>query len=414
VHGLADRGRAAAAELPPLAPGVSWVRFGRETLLYSEDDEGAGAQTTARSSRGARYPRRHTDATREQLHVVVQHGRRFQQHHPDVPVLHDRGRFLLVQMDPQHARGIRRTDEMCYGVMPLTPDLVLFDERVGAAARAVDPMVTALIGTLTRPQVEATLEKLAAFTTRHSTSDGYRKAAAFALEQLAAMGYVTSTQSVTVGAATSSNVTADKAGTGAVPRTVVIVTAHLDSVNADAGPSGRAPGADDNASGSTGVLEIARVFRDHPGRQDLRFILFGGEEQGLFGSKQYLAGLSAAERSRISAVVNMDMIGSLNSPVPSVLLEGAALSQAVIDRLADAAASYTGLTVETSLHPFNSDHVPFIESGIPAVLTIEGSDNTNGTVHSADDKVENINYDLLLEILRMNVAFVAEAIDRVP
>ena len=205
---------------------------------------------------------------------------------------------------------------------------------------------------------------------------------------------------------------ADKAGSAPAPRKVVIVTGHLDSINVDAGASGVAPGADDNASGSTGVLEIARVFRDHAGRDDLRFILFGGEEQGLFGSKHYVTQLAPAERSSIRVVVNMDMIGSLNSETPSVLLEGAALSQLAIDGLAEAAANYSGLKVETSLHPFNSDHVSFIDAGIPAVLTIEGADNTNHRVHSASDTVDQINFDLLLDILRMNAAFVAGAVGR--
>jgi hypothetical protein len=414
VQRSATRSAGAAPELPPLAPGVSWVRFGRETLLYSEDDDQQEPKGTQRSSRGARYPRREVDATPPQLHVVVQHGRRFQQQHPTVPVLHDRGRFLLVQMDPEQVRIIAETKERCYGVIPVTPDLVVFEERQRRAGRAADPHVTALTNKLTRTQVEATLKKLTTFRTRHSTSTDFAKAAAFGGEQLAAMGYTTSTQSVAVGSKTTKNVIADKAGPGSSPRKVVIVTAHLDSINVDAGPSAPAPGADDNASGSTGVLEIARALQGHTGRHDLRFILFGGEEQGLFGSTHYVAGLSAAERSRISAAVNMDMIGSLNGPSPSVLLEGAAVSQAVIDGLADAADTYTGLTVETSLHPFNSDHVPFIDKGVPAVLTIEGADNTNHAVHSATDTIDGINYDLLLDILRMNVAFVAEAISRVP
>jgi hypothetical protein len=402
---------------------VSWLRFGRETLLYSEGEDEKDAKGAQRSSRGARYPRRDVDATPEQLHIVVQHGRRFQQQHPTVPVLHDRGRFLLVQMDPEQARRIGETErarkiggtkEMCYGVIPVTPDLVVFEERERRAARAPDPRVSALTSKLTRPQVEATLKKLTTFHTRHSTSDDFARAAAFGGEQLAAMGYATSTQDVAVGSKTTRNVIADKAGSGSSPRKVVIVTAHLDSINADGGLSAPAPGADDNASGSTGVLEIARAFREHSGRHDLRFILFGGEEQGLFGSMHYVASLSAAERSRISAALNMDMIGSLNGPSPSVLLEGATVSQAMIDALADAAATYTGLTVETSLHPFNSDHVPFIDEGVPAVLTIEGADSTNHAVHSAADTIDDINYDLLLDILRMNVAFVAETIGGVP
>ena len=71
-------------------------------------------------------------------------------------------------------------------------------------------------------------------------------------------------------------------------RGVVLVTAHLDSINL-AGPAEPAPGADDNGSGSTGVLALARALADHPAALDLRVILFGGEEEGLFGSLTYVA-----------------------------------------------------------------------------------------------------------------------------
>ena len=120
--------------------------------------------------------------------------------------------------------------------------------------------------------------------------------------------------------------------------------------------------------------------------------------------------LDTPEKARVRAVVNMDMIGSLNSPTRSVLLEGAPLSQTTIDGLREAASTYTGLTVETSLNPFASDHVPFINANIPAVLTIEGADNTNGNIHSAKDTLEKLDYDFGLEILRMNIAFIADAL----
>ena len=64
------------------------------------------------------------------------------------------------------------------------------------------------------------------------------------------------------------------------------------------GPPAKAPGADDDGSGSAGVLEMARVFREHRAKHDLRFILFAGEEEGLFGSKHHFAKLSASERAR--------------------------------------------------------------------------------------------------------------------
>ena len=158
-------------------------------------------------------------------------------------------------------------------------------------------------------------------------------------------------------------------------------------------------------------LEVGRDYR-YP-RWEAGGLLFGGEEQGLFGSKQYVAGLSASERARIQAFIKMDMIGSLNSPAPSsVLIEGAPMSQSVIDGLNEAAATYTQLTVQTSLQSANSDHVPFIRAGLPTVLTIEGADHTNGTVHSNEDTIDRIDYDLALEILRMNVAFIARILSK--
>ena len=54
---------------------------------------------------------------------------------------------------------------------------------------------------------------------------------------------------------------------------------------------------------------IADAIRDHESEHDLRFILTGGEEQGLFGSRYYIENLTVSERGRIKAVVNMDMIG---------------------------------------------------------------------------------------------------------
>lgn len=400
--------RGGAQDLPPLAPGTSWIRFGRETILYNDDDERFGV-SAGRASRGARYPRRQVDATREQLHIVVQHGRLFEQRHPDVPILHDRGRFLLVQLEPAEARRLQSEAETCYGILPVTADQIVFDERERTAARAPDPTIEALTDRLTRSSVEATLTKLASFGSRHATRAGYEAAARFGIEQFGAMGYTTTVQDVAAGSGKSRSVIASK------PRShpsaaIVIVAAHLDSINLEGGASAPAPGADDNASGSAGVLEMARVFSDAAARPDVRFVLFAAEELGLLGSRQYVAALPAAERSRIAAVINMDMIGSLNSPSRGVLLEGASVSAAMIDRLSEAAFTYTGLAVETSLHPFASDHVPFIENGIPAVLTIESADNTNHTIHSARDTLDRIDYELLLEILRMNVAFVAGSI----
>lgn len=386
----------------PLAPGITSIQFGREKLLLAPEP-----QEPQPASRGARVESREEDVTKEQLHVVVQNGRLFQEHHPDVPVIHDRGRFLLVKLDPDAARALKGKAETCFGVMPVAGDQVVFDERVRVASRAPAAFIKALVDRAQRASLEATLKELVAIPSRHSTGDGFAKAATRVRSQLKDLGYETRVQTITVNGKGSRNVIADKAGGGAGSRQVVIVTAHLDSINIAGGPAAPAPGADDNGSGSAALMEIARVFQNHAAEHDLRLILFGGEEQGLFGSKKYVASLTTAQRAKIKAVVNMDMVGSLNSPTKSVLIEGAPLSQTIIDKLSDAAHTYTSLTVETSLNPFASDHVPFIAAKVPAVLTIEGADNANKNIHSAKDTLDTINYDLALEIVRMNVAYVA-------
>jgi len=389
-------------------PGASWVRFGDELLLFE-----APSIPPAKGSvqGGLRLQEQRADLNKETLHVVVQNGRMFQQEHPEVPVIVDRGRFLLVEIDPPLARRYADQSPTCYGVMPLAENQTVFDTRSRAdARRAPIAWIEDLVNKLSRPTLEEDLTHLTSFPTRHSISTHYAKAARWARGQMKALGYTARLQKITVGARTSWNVIGDKRGSASNPRQVVLVTAHLDSINIQHGPDAPAPGADDNGSGSAGLLEMMRALRDHKGERDLRFILFGGEEEGLFGSQQYVAGLSASERARISAVVNMDMIGTLNSPTRSVLLEGAPLSQTVIDGLSEAASTYTGLLVETSLNPFASDHVPFIRQRIPAVLTIEGADNANGNIHSDKDTIEHIAYDFALDILRMNVAYVASEI----
>lgn len=66
--------------------------------------------------------------------------------------------------------------------------------------------------------------------------------------------------------------------------------------------------------------------------------------------------------------------------------------------------------MQTSLHPFNSDHVPFIELGVPAVLTIEGADGANGNIHGPGDTLDHLQPELALEILRMHLAYVVETL----
>jgi hypothetical protein len=386
------------------------VQFGKEALLIAdESDWNQLFNNAGRSS--IPLERNSRPSQKDNLYLVVQKGRLFQQEHPEVPIIIDKGRFLVVDLTPDLVESYQKGDEPCYGIKPLEENMVVFTEQPKAALRRTPSVgIQDLLAQLSSSSLETNLTKLVSWSNRYSTSSFYRLAADWSKEQLETMGYDTRLETIAVGSSTSQNVIADLPGNHSGTRELVVVIAHLDSINIEGGTDALAPGADDNGSGSAGLLEIAKVLTTHQNKHDLRLILLGGEEQGLFGSKQYVASLNAAEQARIKAVLNMDMIGTLNTTNPTVLLEGAPVSQSIIDALAEAAEIYTELTVQTSLSPFASDHVSFIERGIAAVLTIEGADSANSNIHSANDTLDRINYDLMLEILRMNVAFIANAV----
>jgi Zn-dependent M28 family amino/carboxypeptidase len=248
-------------------------------------------------------------------------------------------------------------------------------------------------------------------------SDSFKEAATWAREQFRSMGYEQWIEPFRIPGSSgeSLNIAAQKQGSSPAPRKLILLTAHLDSINHEnGGIHAAAPGADDNASGSAGVLEIARVLALAHFNNDIRFVLFGGEEQGLFGSKHHIEQLTPEDKSRIQAVINMDMIGCLNPPSASaisVLIEADAISRPLMDNLQTAASIYTSLQVETSLKPFDSDHVSFLDAGIPAVLTIEGADSSNPHDHTATDTEDRIHYDLALSILKMNTAVLIQQLE---
>jgi hypothetical protein len=388
------------------------VQFGKEALLIADESDWNQIVNSAGRS-GISLQRNSRPSQKDNLYLVVQKGRLFQQEHPEVPVLIDKGRFLVVDLNLDLVKldSYQKGDEPCYGIKPLEENMVVFREQPKAAFRKTPQVeIQDLVTQLSRSSLEANLTQLVSWSTRYSTSSFYRLAADWSKEQLETLGYDTRLEDITVGSSISHNVIADRPGNHSVTKDLILVIAHLDSINIQGGADAISPGADDNGSGSAGLLEIAKVFKTHQNKHDLRLILLGGEEQGLFGSKQYVASLDATERARIKAVLNMDMIGTLNTTTPTVLLEGAPISQAIIDALSEAAATYTELTVQTSLNPFASDHVSFLEQEIPAVLTIEGSDSANSNIHSANDTLDRLNYDFMLEILRMNVAFIANEV----
>ena len=338
------------------------------------------------------------------LYLVAQVGNSFLSHFPWARVAVHKGRYLVVDLTAQDLEKIGQ-EPACFGFCPLPVNQIVFKTRE-RTHRQPDADIEALVATVSQARLADTLTRLAGFSTRHSLTVEFSAAADLIKSELEALGFNVSKRVISVGTGTSFNVVADKSGSGN-DRRLVIVTAHLDSVNTAGGVAAPAPGADDNGSGAAGLLEIGRVLAPLSAEHDLRLIFFGGEEQGLHGSQQYVGSLDQVDRSRLDSVINMDMIATLNTQTLTVLLEGAGVSQDLINDLSDMAHDYTSLAVQTSLNPFASDHVPFINAALPALLTIEGADTANHFVHTANDTLDHIHYGLASEILKMNVACIA-------
>ena len=380
-------------------PDVKWCRLNNETLYWITPDREGSLLDELRLLGGP------PQTAQGDLYLVVQAGNAFLSHFPWARVAINKGRYLAVDLTAKEVEYIEQ-EPGCFGFCPLAENTIAFETRKRTQRQPV-PEIAALVATVSQARLSDTLTRLASFRTRHSMTPEFSAAADWMKSELAKHGFAVSKRAISVGSGTSFNIIADRPGSGA-NRRLVIVTAHLDSVNTAGGVAADAPGADDNGSGAAGVLEIGRVLAAQSAEHDLRLILFGGEEQGLHGSQQYVGSLDQADRSRLTSVINMDMIATLNTPTLTVLLEGAAVSQTMMNDLSDAAHDYTSLTVQTSLNPFASDHVPFINAALPALLTIEGADSANHNIHTANDTLDHIHYGLASEILKMNVAVVAQ------
>jgi len=84
------------------------------------------------------------------------------------------------------------------------------------------------------------------------------------------------------------------------------------------------------------------------------------------------------------------------------------VGQAFMDALAAAAADVTTLRIVTSLFAFGSDHVPYLNGDMPAVLTIENDYSSYPAYHSTSDLPQNLTVEMGRQVLRMNLATIAE------
>jgi hypothetical protein len=181
---------------------------------------------------------------------------------------------------------------------------------------------------------------------------------------------------------------------GSDPRSAgeyVVISAHYDHL-----PSKNAivyPGANDNASGVSLLLELAGYFSNNRPKRSLIFAAFSGEEDGRLGSRDFVAKLLPTGLAAINAVINLDTVGSMHGK--NLIVINAESSDAWSDIIRSASLA-TGVAVEIAARNLDSsDQVSFMEKGIPGVqlFTTPGAD-----YHKPSDTADKLDIEGMLRV----------------
>ncbi|MBI4265004.1 MAG: M20/M25/M40 family metallo-hydrolase [Acidobacteria bacterium] len=336
-------------------------------------------------------------------------------------------------------------------VLLLTVGLAAVPACTAPAPPSTDPRVAALVASISEERLEALLERLVSFDTRHTASNpdpagrGIGAARQWIFDELARASprLLVSFDTYQVAAqgerilhdVVLRNVAAVLPGRS--PRRIY-VSGHYDSIARlvdpppSAGPPGGAgihwnvpdspaPGANDDGSGTVLTMELARAFAQSgiEFEATLVFIAFAGEEEGLFGAHLH-AEKAWAEGAVIDAVFNNDVVGGAaggtgapNTDTVRVFAEGPedSPSRQLARHIRKEAARYVPdhqvvLIARYDRFLRGGDHIAFNERGFPAIRVTEAHENY-ARQHRVEDTLDGVSFRYLAQNARVNAAGVA-------
>jgi hypothetical protein len=225
--------------------------------------------------------------------------------------------------------------------------------------------------------------------------------------KLAAYGYTVQFDTFMVGSVTCRNIVATRTGFSA-PAEYVVVGGHYDSTAPSADAPTTAPGAEDNASGTSLVMEIARISALRGFDRSIQFVLFDSEEQGLNGSQHFVADATTAGR-QIEGAIIADMV-TWYQHTYGLHIEGQPAWEELMQTNATNVAAYTPCIYVKDYYSWGSDHVPFQQAGIPAFLAIDYDYDAYPYYHQTTDTWSRIQgtATLGLQITRAAAATLAD------
>jgi hypothetical protein len=209
------------------------------------------------------------------------------------------------------------------------------------------------------------------------------------------------------------NIACDKLGS---TNNTIVVSAHYDSRTEDLNDSkARAPGADDNASGVSVLLEVARILSKLSLEHSISFVLFSGEEQGKWGSKYYAELIDEGDVD-LDLLINLDMVGFPPEGSNSVLVEydngnvvqdNDKYSQKIAKLTKDIASKYTSLNATLGILG-NADYLPFEALGYTVIGFHDNGVTKNPNYHESNDTFDTLDYKYISSIANLTIATILQ------
>lgn len=283
----------------------------------------------------------------------------------------------------------------------------------------VDDAIKSLLREVSSDNIRSNLITISSYHTRHTKSKYINEVAEWLKNQFKIMGYQdvsfhTYRENVDGNDYDLKNIVCKKNGIN--NECVMIVCAHYDSrVKNLRDSNSRAPGANDNASGVSAILEIARILHKQKLYCNLQFVFFSGEEQGLLGSKHYAKFLKENNNVFKYRLINLDMVGypKLNPGLVIVEIDNNTKLRynKVRENDADSAkfgnimrgmSRYAGLQYRLD-SIYDSDYEPFEEEGSIVIGAYDGSgqEDLNPHYHDTSDIASLIDWNYLSAVTKM-------------
>lgn len=295
----------------------------------------------------------------------------------------------------------------------------LSDLRARKARIASDAAIQAALNLVSVNNLEKSILNLSSFHNRHSKSIHIHEVSDWIQRQLLDIGYNdVSFHNYNEDGFDLKNVICNKGLE--TDEGCILLTAHYDTVlkqNPNDAAS-RMPGANDNASGVSALLEIARIISGISLQKRVKFAFFSGEEQGLWGSTHYAQHIKESGE-KIHVVVNMDMCGEtgflandnlsyidIDNGETGTVASNNAPSKNFGLKMQGLAEVYT--QIDTIFDPIDaSDYMPFESRGYVCIGAYDGSAiSENPHYHDSSDVISNLNMNFLNEVTKMVLAFV--------